>query len=78
MAAGSANLRGGRLCRGGIDIGADHGPPSRHETERTRSADPPTRTGNERDLSLDPPHATPPDVLSATIKQTPNERSLAY
>src|SRR5271155_1627999 len=59
-AAGRANLRRGRLGRGGIDIGTDHRCAFTPETERARSADPAARTSNERDLSLDPPHVTPP------------------
>jgi hypothetical protein len=61
-AAGGANFRSGRLCRGGIDIGTDHRCALTPETACARPADPPTRARHERDLPLDPPHVTLPDV----------------
>jgi hypothetical protein len=63
-AAGPTNLRGGRLGRGCIDIGADYRCALTPETESTRPADPATRTSDEHDLCLDPPHVT---LLDASI-----------
>jgi hypothetical protein len=56
-AARGANLRSGRLGRGGIYIGTGYCCAFTPETQGARPADPPTRTSYERDLSLDPPHA---------------------
>ncbi len=61
-AASGANLRSGRLCPDGIDIGTDHRCAFPRETEGARPADPTPRTSYERDLPLDPPHVTLPDV----------------
>jgi hypothetical protein len=58
--AAGANLPGGRLRRGGIDIGAHHRCAFTPETESTRPADPATRTSDKRDLPLDPRHANSP------------------
>jgi hypothetical protein len=61
-AAGGADFRSGRFCRGGIDIGTDYRCALTRETEGARPADPPTRASHECDLSLNPSHVTLPGV----------------
>src|ERR1700730_10821942 len=69
--AGSANLRGGRLGRGGIDIGADHRCAFTSETESTRPADPatPTATSAPSPSTRSMP-TLPPMFLLRTISVT--------
>ena len=69
--AGSANLRGGRLGRGGIDIGADHRCAFTSETESTRPADPATRTTTSATFPSTRSMPTlPPMFLLRTISVT--------